>query len=160
MRSPLAYGLIFSQLLQHTVHGWSVGATDGHFNHFVQCEFVNAFVVTAIGHPEDAIGDVTANQLGDGLDHTFFSAMPFSWSASSCASVCVVMEGRTVLPVIAVSLSALFFAALMTEPAVIASVDLTSMSRLLPSLRSFSMPLPGLLGLNWLMSTRRMLFLQ
>ncbi len=68
------------------------------------------------------------------------------------------MEGRAVLLVVAVSSSALVFAALMTEPTVIASVDLTSMSRLLPSLRSFSMPLPGLLGLNWLMSTRWMPF--
>ncbi len=57
-----------------------------------------------------------------------------------------------VLPVVAVSSSTLFYAALMTEPAVIASVDFTSMSRLLPLSRSFSMPLPGLLRLNWLMS--------
>jgi hypothetical protein len=37
-------------------------------------EFIDAFVVAAIVRAEDGIGDVTANQLGDGLDHTFFSA--------------------------------------------------------------------------------------
>jgi hypothetical protein len=37
-------------------------------------EVVNAFVVTSIGRPEDGIGDVTANQLGDGFNHTFFGA--------------------------------------------------------------------------------------
>ncbi len=62
------------QLLQHIIHGWSVGAVNGHFHHFVQCEFINAFVVAAISRPEDGIGDVTANQLGDSLYHTFFSA--------------------------------------------------------------------------------------
>jgi hypothetical protein len=31
-------------------------------------------MVAAISHPEDGIGDVPANQLGDGFDHTFFSA--------------------------------------------------------------------------------------
>ncbi len=31
-------------------------------------------MVAAVGHPEDGIGDVAANQLGDGLNHTFFSA--------------------------------------------------------------------------------------
>ncbi len=61
------------------------------------------------------------------------------------------------MTVVAVSSSALFFAALMTEPAMIASVDFTS-SRLSPSSRSFSMPLPGLPGLNWLMSTCLMTF--
>ncbi len=72
--------------------------------------------------------------------------MTFSWLASSCDSAHAVMKGRMVVPVDAVSLSALFFAALMMEPAVIASVDFTNVSRLLPSSRSFSMPLPGLLG--------------
>ncbi len=31
-------------------------------------------MVAAVGHPEDGIGDIAANQLGDGFDHTFFSA--------------------------------------------------------------------------------------
>jgi hypothetical protein len=62
------------QLLQHVVCGWSVGAIDGHFHPFIQCEFVDAFVVAAVGHPQDGIGDIAINQLGDGLDHTFFSA--------------------------------------------------------------------------------------
>jgi hypothetical protein len=43
-----------------------------------------------------------------------------------CASACAVMERRTVLPVNAVSSSASFFACLMTELAVIAYVDFTS----------------------------------
>ncbi len=38
--------------------------------------------------------------------------MTFSWLASSCASAHDVIEGRTVLPVDAVSLSSLFFASL------------------------------------------------
>jgi hypothetical protein len=62
------------QLLQHVVHGWLVGAIDGHFHHFVQCEFINVFVVAAIGRLEDGISDVAPNYLGDGLHHTFFSA--------------------------------------------------------------------------------------
>ncbi len=62
------------QLLQHVICGWLVGTVDGHFHHFVQCEFIDIFVVAAIGCPEDDIGDVAANQLGDGFDHTFFCA--------------------------------------------------------------------------------------
>ncbi len=54
--------------------------------------------------------------------------------------------------------SALVFAALRRELAVIASVDFTLVSRFDPSSRSFTMPLPRLLGLNWLTSTRQMLF--
>jgi hypothetical protein len=61
------------QLLQHVVRGWLVGALYGHFHHFVQCEFIDSFAVAAIGHPEDSIADVAANQLGDGLNHTLFS---------------------------------------------------------------------------------------
>ncbi len=34
----------------------------------------NAFVVAAVGRPEDCIGDVAANQLIDSFDHTFLSA--------------------------------------------------------------------------------------
>ncbi len=76
-------------------------------------------MVAAVGRPEDSISDVAANQLGDGFDHTFFGANDrliddIQWSASSCASACDVMNGRTVLPVDDVSLSALFFAFLIT----------------------------------------------
>ncbi len=60
------------QLLQHVMHGWSVGAVDGQFHHLKQGEVVNAFVVAAVGRPEDGIGDVAYNQLGDGFDHTLF----------------------------------------------------------------------------------------
>jgi hypothetical protein len=59
------------QLLQHVICGWLVGAVNGHFHHFVQCELIDAFVVAAVGCPEDGIGDVAANQLSDGLNHTF-----------------------------------------------------------------------------------------
>ncbi len=62
------------QLLQQVVCGWSIGSVDGHFHHFVQCEFIDAFAVAAASCPEDGIGDVAANQFGDGLNHTFFSA--------------------------------------------------------------------------------------
>jgi hypothetical protein len=62
------------QLLQHVIRGWLIGTANGQFHHFVLCELFNTFVVNAIGCPEDGIGDVTANQLGDGFDHTFFSA--------------------------------------------------------------------------------------
>ncbi len=54
--------------------------------------------------------------------------------------------------------SALAFAALRTEFAVIKPVDFTLVSRFVPSLSSFSMPLPRSLGLNWLTRTRRMPF--
>ncbi len=56
------------------------------------------------------------------------------------------------------AMSALFFAALRTELAVIALVDFTLVSRFDPSSSSFAMPLPGLLGLNWLTSTQQMSF--
>jgi hypothetical protein len=115
-------------------------------------------MVAAASCPEDGIGDVAANQLGDGFDYTFFNAddqliddiqsVGFLLCLCSCG-----YGGEYSLQVVAVSSSALFFAALMTELAVIASVDFTSVRRLLPWLRSFSMPLPKLLGLNWLMST-------
>jgi hypothetical protein len=62
------------QLLQHLVHGWLVGSADGQFHHFKYGEVVDAFVVAAIGRPEDGIGDVASNQLGDGFNHTFFGA--------------------------------------------------------------------------------------
>ncbi len=62
------------QLLQHVICEWSFGAVNGHFHHFVQCEFINAFVVAAAGCPEDGISDIADNQLGDGPDHTLFSA--------------------------------------------------------------------------------------
>ncbi len=62
------------QLLQHVVCGWLVGAVNGHFHHFVQCEIIDAFVVSAVGRPEDSIGYVAADQLGDGFDHAFFGA--------------------------------------------------------------------------------------
>ncbi len=55
-----------------------------------------------------------------------------------------------VLLVVFVSSSACFFTSLVTEPAVIASVDLTSVRRLSLLSSNFSMPLPGLLWLNWL----------
>jgi hypothetical protein len=48
-------------LLQHVIRGWSIGAIDGRFNHFVWCKFDDAFVVAAIGHPEDGIGNVAAD---------------------------------------------------------------------------------------------------
>jgi hypothetical protein len=56
--------------------------------------------------------------------------------------------------------SGLVFAALRTELAMIALVDFTLVSRFNPSLSSFAMPLPGLLGLNCLTSTQRMPFLR
>jgi hypothetical protein len=31
-------------------------------------------VVAAIDHPEDGIGDIAFNKLGDGFDNTFFGA--------------------------------------------------------------------------------------
>ena len=49
------------QLLQHIVCGWLIGAADGQFHHFIKCEFVDAFVVAAVGHPEVGIGDVAAD---------------------------------------------------------------------------------------------------
>ncbi len=82
------------------------------------------------------------------------STMTFNWSASSCASVCAVKVGRTVLPVVVKSSSALLFAALITDPAMIVLVDFTHVSMLLPLSRSFTMLLPGSLGLNWLTRTR------
>jgi hypothetical protein len=47
-----------------------------------------------------------------------------------------------------------FFVDLRTDPAMIASVDCTHVSMLSPLSRSFTMPLPGSLGLNCLMRTR------
>ncbi len=57
--------------------------------------------------------------------------MMFKWLASSCTSVHEVMVRREVLTVVFVSSSACFFVALITEPAVIALVDLTNVMRLL-----------------------------
>jgi hypothetical protein len=62
------------QLLQHVVRGWSVSAINGQFHHFKQGEVVDAFVVAAVSHLEDGIGDIASNQLGDDFDHTFFGA--------------------------------------------------------------------------------------
>ncbi len=151
------------QLLQHVVHGLLVSAVNGPFNHFVQCEFIDAFVVAVIGHPEDGIGDVTANQLGYGLDHIFFSADDQLIDDVQLVSFLLCLRlcsdgGKDCFAGCCCELVSFFFAALMAEPAVIASIDVTSMSRLLPLLRSFSMPLSGLLGLNLLMSTCRMPF--
>ncbi len=64
----------FNQLLHYVIRGRSVGAVNGHLHHFAQCEFINAFVVAAIGCPDVGIGDVAAYQLGDCLDRTFFCA--------------------------------------------------------------------------------------
>jgi hypothetical protein len=52
----------------------------------------------------------------------------------------------------------LLFAALITEPAVIALGNLTGVRRLLPLSRNFSMPLPRFLGLNWLTKMQQMPF--
>jgi hypothetical protein len=49
--------------------------------------------------------------------------MTLNWLASSCAFICEVMVARMVLLVVFVSLSTCFFAALITEPAMIALVD-------------------------------------
>jgi hypothetical protein len=49
------------------------------------------------------------------------------------------LVGRTVLPIVVESSSACFFANLITDPAVIASVDFTCVSMFSPSSRSFTM---------------------
>jgi hypothetical protein len=54
------------------VPGWLVGAIDGRFHHFKQGVGIDASVVTAVSRPKDEIGDVAANQLGDGFNDTFF----------------------------------------------------------------------------------------
>jgi hypothetical protein len=82
----------------------------------------------------------------------------FKWSASSCASNHEVMVGVIVVDDAFEAASALAYAALRTEFAVIALVDFTLVRRFVPSSSSFSMPLLGLLGLNWLMRTRRIPF--
>ncbi len=82
----------------------------------------------------------------------------FKWSASSCASDHEVMVGAIIVDAAFDAASALVFAALRTELALIALVDFTLVSRFDPSSSSFGMPLPGLLGLNWLTSTQRMPF--
>jgi hypothetical protein len=70
----------------------------------------------------------------------------FKWSASSCASDHEVMVGVIVVDDAFEAASALAFAALRTESAVIALVDFTLVRRFVPSSSSFSMPLPGSLG--------------
>ncbi len=56
--------------------------------------------------------------------------MMLNWLASSCTSVCAVMVGRTfredIFPAVFVSLSVCYFAALITELAVIALVNFMS----------------------------------
>ena len=64
-------------------------------------------------------------------------------------------DGEGSSPVKVASALAFCSAFLNTDPAVIASVDFTSVSQLSPVPRSFSMPLPGSLGLNWLWRMRR-----
>ncbi len=82
----------------------------------------------------------------------------FKQSASSCASDHEVMVGVIVVDDVFDAASALAFAALRTEFAVIALVDFTLVRRFAPSLSSFFMPLRGLLGLNCLTRARQIPF--
>jgi hypothetical protein len=70
----------------------------------------------------------------------------FKWSASSYASNHEVMVGGIIVDDAFEAASALAFAALRTEFAVIALADFTLVGWFVPSLSSFSMPLPGCLG--------------
>jgi hypothetical protein len=72
----------------------------------------------------------------------------FKWSAFSCASNHEVMVGVIVVDNAFDAGSPLAFAALRTEFTVIALVNYMLVSRFVLSLSSFSMPLPGSLGLN------------
>jgi hypothetical protein len=66
------------QLHQHVIRGWSISAIDGQFHHFIWFEFVDAFVVAAVGRPEDGIGEVAANQLGVVMALTTPSLVPMT----------------------------------------------------------------------------------
>ena len=52
-----------NQLLQHAIRVWSVSPVNGYLHHFIECEFVNTFVVAAIGRAALQQQSILVNML-------------------------------------------------------------------------------------------------